>query len=276
MSLPQPKDGGFVLVTGAASGIGEALAHGLSKRGYDLLLADRDADSLEEVAGELRAEKQGEVRTHVCDLTVNARRNELIKLVLEGSGRRTLLGVCNNAGIMSYGRFDELPYAREKAMVEVNAVAVHHLCGRLLPTLVESGEGAVLNTASMAANQPLPNAATYAATKAFVHFFSEALHTELRETGVSVTSLQPMATRTALPENAGLADEAVAIPGPLWGSARSVAEEGIEAMIAGRRTVTPGLFNRVALSPAGRLMPRGFGLPALMRLVEARRRQIAG
>jgi hypothetical protein len=55
-----------------------------------------------------------------------------------------------------------------------------------------------------------------------------------------------------------------------------VAEAGIEGMIAGRRTVTPGLFNRVALSPAGRLMPRGFGLPALMRLVEARRRQIAG
>jgi short-subunit dehydrogenase len=274
MSLPKPDAGEFVLVTGAASGIGTELARGLARRGYGLLLVDVLGDELEVVASELRFEHGVEVGTHVCDLTVNARRNELTELAL--ASERELTGLCNNAGIMSYGPFHELPYKRERAMVELNATAVHHLCGALLPLLVERGRGAILNTASMAANQPLPNAATYAATKAFVHSFSEALHTELRGTGVSVTSLQPNATATKLPEHAGLSDEAIAIPGFLWASPKAVAEAGIEGMLSGRRTVTPGVVNRIALGPAGRYLPRGLGLPAFRAAVEARRRQIAG
>jgi len=272
VSLPKPGAGELVIVTGAASGIGTELARGLARRGYGLLLVDILGDELEVVADELRFEHGVEVETMVCDLTVNARRNELIARAANGD--RVLTGLCNNAGIMSYGPFHELPYKRERAMVELNSTAVHHLCGALLPDMVERGRGAILNTASMAANQPLPNAATYAATKAFVHSFSEALHTELRGTGVSVTSLQPNATATKLPENAGLADEAIAIPGFLWASPEAVAEAGIDGMLNGRRAVTPGIVNRLALGPAGRYLPRGIGLPALRAAVEARRRQV--
>ena len=83
MSLPRPTDSTFVLVTGAASGIGAELARGLSERGYGLLLVDRQGEQLEAVAEALRSQRTSKIETHVCDLTVNARRNELIKAVRE-------------------------------------------------------------------------------------------------------------------------------------------------------------------------------------------------
>ena len=252
----------MVLVTGAGAGIGAALARELARRGHGLLLVDRDGAALDAVAAGLDVD----VATRVCDLTVKRQRTELVRAVHRSD--RALVGVCNNAGIFGFGRFHELPYGREEEMVAVNAVAVHHLTGALLPGLVARGSGAILITASLAANQPMPGAATYAATKAFVHAFSEAIHTELRGTGVSCTSLQPNATRTEIAVNAGLAEQSDVLPAFLWASADDVARAGVEGMVRGRRTVVPGLHNRVITSPIGRFVPRTLGLP-LMRGVAA-------
>jgi short-subunit dehydrogenase len=258
MSLPPPSPDSIVLVTGAASGIGAELARQLAAREYNLLLVDRHGERLEQVAGELGAEKGVEVDAHVCDLSVDRQRRALTKALGE---ERALVGLCNNAGIFSFGRFHELPYEREAEMVRVNAVAVHHLTGALLPEMVRRGEGAVLNTASLAANQPLPSAATYAATKAFVHAFSEALHAELAGSGVSCTSLCPGATATDIRHSPGLDDAAEALPEFLWAKAEDVARAGIQGMLKGRRTVVPGVGNRLLLGPLGRHVPRGLGLP---------------
>lgn len=263
MSLPAPTPGTFVLVTGAAAGIGAELARLLAQRGHDLMLVDRDEERLENAAGSLRA--LVDVTTHVCDLTVKRRRDSLVAAVRRDP--RALVGLCNNAGIFSLGPFHELPYEREAEMVQVNAVAVHHLTAALLPMLVARGEGAILNTASLAANQPLPHCATYAATKAFVHSFSESLHEELRGTGVSCTSLQPGVTETRIAIAAGLQDEADTMPGFMWASAESVARAGIEGMVRGRRTVVPGLGNRVIAGPVGRFVPRRLGLPVVRAAV---------
>jgi short-subunit dehydrogenase len=265
MSLPRPTAGSFVLITGAASGIGTELARQLGAMGYDLLLADRDADGLAVVATEIRTSSGVEVEEQVCDLTVERSRKALITAVKDHPGQ--LVGVCNNAGIATLGKFHELPYAREKEMVGVNAVAVHHLTGALLPELIANGGGAVLNTASLAANQPLPNLATYAATKAFVHTFSEALHAELAGTGVSCTSLCPGATDTNLVSAAP--DAAELAPNALWADPAGVAKAAIEGMRKGRRTVVPGLANRAIIAPLGRHAPRSLGLPVIHTLLSS-------
>jgi short-subunit dehydrogenase len=266
MSLPRPKPGSFVLVTGAASGIGTELARQLGEMGYDLVLADRDEDGLGAVAAEVRQAASVEVESHVCDLTSERGRTALIKAIREHPGQ--LVGLCNNAGIASLGRFHEIPLKREREMVGVNAVAVHHIMGELLPILVENGEGAVLNTASLAANQPLPRLATYAATKAFVHTLSEAVHAELAGTGVSCTSLCPGATATNLVNIPGLDEDAHRIiPDQVWASPAGVARAGIDGMKRGRRAVVPGVANRAIIGPVGRHVPRSLGLPAVERLI---------
>jgi short-subunit dehydrogenase len=102
-----------------------------------------------------------------------------------------------------------------------------------------------------------------------VHSFSEAVHAELAGTGVSCTSLQPNVTATNIAVNAGLERESALIPDWLWASAESVARAGVEGMVEGRRTVVPGVANRIVVSPLGRHIPRAIGLP-IVRAVFAR------
>jgi hypothetical protein len=265
MSLPAPTDETHVLVTGAAAGIGAELARQLAVRGHHLLLIDRNGEGLGVIAAALRERHHVDVATREVDLSVRRGREDLIAQVR--SDPRALVGLCNNAGIFSLGRFDELPLERELEMVQVNAVAVHHLTGALLPAMVARGDGAILNTASLAANQPLPQLATYAATKAFVHSFSESIHAELAGTGVSCTSLQPNATATDIAVNAGLERESGLIPGFFWASPESVARAGIEGMVKGKRAVVPGAANRLVVGPLGRHLPRAIGLPVVRAAV---------
>src|SRR5439155_3540098 len=116
-----------------------------------------------------------EVRT--CNLASDRARANLVAAVREGG--REVVGVCNNAGFGSFGRFQELDLDREIEMVRTNVLALHHLTGAFLPGMVDRGTGAILNVASVAAFQPLPGNATYAATKAFVLSVTEALAADL-------------------------------------------------------------------------------------------------
>jgi short-subunit dehydrogenase len=129
--------------------------------------------------------------------------------------------------------------------------------------MVERGRGAVLNVASTAAFQPLPRQATYSATKAFVLAFTEALHSDLRGTGVQATVLCPGPVRTEFPETAGIADEADSVPSMLWSEPDFVAEQAIKGLERGKRVVVPGTLNRVG-AVGGAHAPRG----VLLRLAE--------
>jgi uncharacterized protein len=153
--------------------------------------------------------------------------------------------------------------------VRVNVEALHHLTGAFLGRMVAHGTGAILNVASTAAFQPLPGMATYAATKAFVQSFSEAIHAELAGTGVSVTCLSPGPTRTRFGEVAGFTGTDHATPGFLFARAEDVARAGIEAMVAGRRTSVPGLPNKLS-SAGGRVLPRTLLLPVARHVVADR------
>jgi short-subunit dehydrogenase len=266
MSLPGPEPSTAVVITGASSGIGTELARQLAERGYNLVLVARRRERLEELAGTLRA-RHG-VGVDLDDMPVGDpdARARLIGSLHEGE--REVVGLCNNAGFGTYGRFQELDFEREQEEVRVNVEAVHHLTGALLPRMLERGAGAILNVASVAGFQPIPYQATYAATKAFVLAFSEALHTDLLGTGVSCTALCPGPTKTEFVEVAEMQGLESNAPGFLWQGADEVAHEAIEGMVRGRRTVIPGATNKVT-AQAGRLTPRSVLLP-VMRAVYGR------
>ena len=235
MPLPPPSEDTTVLVTGASSGIGEAIARELDSRGYDLILVARSRERLEAIGKELGAE------TIAADLSSDRSRARVLRAV---KGR--IVGVVNNAGQAGFGDLLEHDVETEDAMVRTNVLALFELTNHLVRDLVERGEGSVLNIGSITAFAPFPNNATYAATKAFVQSFSEALHEELSGTGVSCTVASVGPTRTPIWErsNGGGLE---GLGGPLlWQDAEDVARAAVDAMIAGRRTVLPGLTNKVA------------------------------
>lgn len=256
-----------MLVTGASSGIGSELARELAARAYNVVLVARRAERLAALAEELRLTHGIHADVEPCDLVDPDARRALVA-GLE-AGERTVVGVCNNAGFGTVAAFHESDLEREQRVVRLNVEAVHHLTGAFLPRMVRDGAGAILNVASTAAFQPLPGFATYAASKAFVQSFSEAVHAELGGTGVSVTTLYPGFTRTEFGENANAADKEAAMPAFLFMDAPDVARLGVEAMIEGRRTAIPGLRNRVSMM-GGRMAPRSLLLP-LVRQVTGRR-----
>src|SRR5664280_1574882 len=189
MSLPQPDPSATILITGASAGIGEQLARQFAGVGHGVTLVARRRARLERLAAELRRDCGVETVVYAADLgDADARANVLAALQASG---RFVAGVCNNAGFGSSGPFADQPLDREREMVRVNVEALHHLTGAFLAPMIRRGEGAILNLASTAAFHPLPMAATYAATKAFVVSFSQALHAELAGTGVSCTVVCP-------------------------------------------------------------------------------------
>jgi uncharacterized protein len=267
MALPPPTLDATVLVTGASDGIGAALARELADRSHNVVVVARRVTRLRALARDLQREHGVIVDVEAVDLLDAEARAALVARLL--GGEREVVGVCNNAGFGSVGRFAELPLERERDIVRLNVEALHHLTGAFLGRMVEQGIGAVLNVASTAANQPVPGMATYAASKAFVQSFSEALHAELDGSGVSVTCLSPGPTRTRFGAVAGLEGSEHATPGFLFSDPAGVARAGVDGMVAGRRTVVPGVSNKLA-STGGRLIPRGLFLPLARRVAADR------
>jgi uncharacterized protein len=262
MALPPPTPGSTCLVTGASSGIGADIARELAERGYGVTLVARREERLQDLAEELAGDHEVQAETAAADVADAASRERLVKEV-ESRGL-TVEVLVNNAGYGSAGKFQELEAEREVGQVRTNVEAVVALCGEYVPRMVGRGRGAVLNTASTAAFQPLPRQATYAATKAFVLSFTEALHSDLHDTGVSATALCPGPVETEFGSVAGVEDSFESLPSFVVASARETAAAGVKAMEQGKRSVVPGMLN-VATSIGGRLTPRTVLMPLLRR-----------
>ncbi len=258
MSLPKPNSSSTVLVTGASSGIGTELARELARRGYGLTLVARRKERLTELAEELRSSHRVAVELHASDLGKQGSRTRLVTALNDSASN--VVGVCNNAGFGSFGRFHELDAENEAEMVHLNVNAVLELTAAFLPGMVSRRAGAVLNLGSVAGFQPIPGNATYAASKAFVNSFSEGVHTDLGGTGVSCSVLCPGPVSTEFGEVAG-AGESGSGPDFLWSKPSEVARAGVEAMVKGKRMVIPGLSNQAAAT-GGRFVPRSVLLPA--------------
>ncbi|MBV9088368.1 MAG: SDR family oxidoreductase [Mycobacteriaceae bacterium] len=255
MSLPAPSADATVVITGASSGIGTELARGLARRGYPLLLVARRRERLDELSDELRSEHSVAVEVMPLDLADGASREQLTQRITN----EPMAGVCNSAGFGTSGPFHELPIEREREEVTLNVTVLMELTHAALPGMIARGAGSVLNIASIAGFQPMPNMAVYSATKAFVQTFSEAVHEELHGTGVSCTVLCPGPVPT---EWAEIADAHQYSIGLAQVSPHDVAEEAIRGMLAGKRSVIPGLVPKAA-SLGGRFTPRSLLLPAL-------------
>lgn len=268
MALPPPSPGATVIVTGASSGIGAQIARRLTDLGHGVTLVARRADRLETLAAELRRATGVTVGVEACDLGDDAARWSLIGRISEADVH--VSGVVNNAGFGTYGRFDGLPLDREQAMVRLNVLALHELTGAFLWPMVEAGAGAILNVGSVAAFQPLPGFATYAATKSFVQTFSESLHAELAGTGVSVTTLSPGPVATEFGEVAGVGNIEDSAPGGAVPAA-DVAAAAVRGMLHGKRSVVPGVATK-GMVLGGRFVPRTLLLPAAKRAAGVRLR----
>jgi short-subunit dehydrogenase len=259
--LPQPRENTTVVVTGASAGIGAELARELARRGHALTLVSRRRKPLRALADEL----EGEHRVITCDLTDDADRARLIEELRAGP---TVIGLCNNAGSAGFGSILERAPEQELNTVRLNVLAFHDLAINLVRDMVRRGEGALLNAGSITAFAPLPHNTTYAATKAFVQSFSEALHAELSGTGVSSTVASFGPIRTEIWKSAGW--DVRGRGGDLvWQDADEAARAAVDAMVAGRRTVTPGLTNKLTVL-GYRFTPRAALLPVVRRVIPGR------
>ncbi|PFG28148.1 oxidoreductase [Corynebacterium renale] len=236
MSLPAPATDRYALITGASQGIGEAMARDLALAGHNLILVARRREVLEALAHELHEAHGVEVLVMAHDLSNPEEVTALISAIAD----RTIHILINSAGIASFGKFADADWNYEKDQFNLNATAVFRLTKAVVNPMIERGVGAICNVGSAAGNVPIPNNATYVFTKAGVNAFTEALHYELKGTGVTCTLLAPGPVRDAVvaEEDKSIVDKVV--PDALWTTYESCSKETLEAMAEGKRRIVPG------------------------------------
>ena len=245
--------GKTALVTGASSGIGEAIAHRLAAAGVNLVLVARSGAKLRKLSAELTTEYGVQAAVLTADLSRPHCGPSLYRQTQQVGIEVDIL--VNNAGFGTYGPFESLDAEVEQDEIAVNVAAVVSLSHAFLPAMLRRREGAILNTASTAAFQPAPYMAVYAATKAFVLSFSEALWAENRDRGVHVVALCPGAVETGFIGLLG--DESVRLT-PLFSSTlrpTQVAEQAMRALRSSSPTRIVGLTNWL-MAQSARFAPR--------------------
>jgi hypothetical protein len=238
------------LITGASTGIGREFAFTCARDGYDVVLVARSQPKLESLAAEIRQQSGRSARILPKDLSDPAAPRELFD-ELTRSGIDVEV-VVNNAGFGLVGRFWELDEAEQMEMIRLNTAALTHLCRLFLPGFIQRRRGGILNVASTAAFQPGPLMSVYYATKSYVVSFSEAIHNEARDYGVTVTCLCPGPTRTEFDKRAGATATKLFASGRAMDAARvaQIGWNGFKSrkplVIAGRLNATMAFLTRFA------------------------------
>lgn len=228
------------LITGASSGLGVQYARQLAPSCQSMVLVARRGDLMEKLAVDLRRSHPG--LTIYCvpqDLTVEADRLALFKQ-LEVNGLIPDLLV-NNAGMGDYGDFANADWPKLDAMLQVNVTALTHLCHGFLPGMIAEGRGAIINISSLASVLPIPDFAVYAATKAYVSSFSEALRMELREFNIPVLAVCPGPVHTGFGKVSMRDGNANALPARegFYTTQEQVVSDSIRALQADKARVYP-------------------------------------
>lgn len=247
------------LVTGPTSGIGSAFARRLAGHGYDLVLVARDQGRLDPLAADLRAAHGVGTEVLVADLSDPAARQPVLHRLAEAGRPIDLL--VNNAGAGTSGDFWTAPWPQLEAQLELNVTAVVQLTHAVLPRMVERGDGAVLNVASVA-GLIAGRGSTYAASKAYLVSFSEGLAARLAGTGVRMMALCPGFVRTEFHTRAGI--DMVDRAEGLWLDADDVVAAGLRDLARGAVVSVPDLRYK-AIVAGSRVIPR-----ALIRAVASR------
>lgn len=240
------------LITGASSGLGLEFARQLAPRVKVLVLVARREERLQEIAADLVDQHSRlQVRVFPCDLVDDGQRAGLLRRLLQADLTPDCL--INNAGMGDYGAFERSEWPKTKNMIRLNMEALTHLTHALLPGLTAQ-RGAILNVSSLASTLPIPDFAVYAASKAYVTSFSEALRLELRDQGVRVLATCPGPVKTNFGDNAKRdstrklpTQEAFYVP------AEQVVGDSLKALRRDRPRVFPGLKVAAAATLIGLL-----------------------
>jgi uncharacterized protein len=263
VSLPEPSAESIALVTGASSGIGEQFARQLSERGHRVALVARREEQLSKLSGELGGPERAVVIP--ADLTVEAERDRVAQRIEQLGARVEIL--VNNAGHGVYQPFAESGREAELRQLHLLVEAPVDLMARYLPGMVERGRGAVINMSSSAGLQPLPFNAGYSAAKAHLLFLSEAVHTEVKNSGVTITAVCPGPVPSGFQEASDAGYFAERLPKFTFVSPERVARDALRAAERGEISVIPGGPQvRLAFGP-NRRMPRWMVLPISKRLM---------
>lgn len=242
-------DGCNAVITGASSGIGREFARALADRAQSIVLVARRRDRLEELRAELTARRPAlRVRVCVADL---ARTDDLKKLLASLAPDDLQIDLLiNNAGLGDMGAFATSDPTRLEQILLVNTMALTLLTRELLPAMLRKGRGGILNVSSSAGFLPIPQFSVYAASKAYVTSFSEALRAELRGTGVRVCALCPGPVHTEFTQVAQRTPQSSPPPGAemIYVSAADVARAGLEAMEKDRPLIIPGFFMKIGMA----------------------------
>jgi short-subunit dehydrogenase len=236
------------LVTGASSGIGEAMAHELGRAGVPTVLVARRRDRLQEIADAYDG-------FEVLEADLTTRSGQAVVMARIGSSSSPVDLVVNNAGFGTSGSFHELDVDRVTDEIELNVVALTRLSSAALEAMVGRGRGWLLNVSSVVSFQSAPNLAVYAATKAFVTSFTESVHAELKGTGVVATALCPGLTRTEFQSVSSTESYNEQVPDFMWSTAEDVARTGLRDTAAGKVISVPGAVYKTTVAISG-ITPR--------------------
>jgi short-subunit dehydrogenase len=232
------------LISGASAGIGRALAKVFAEHGFDLVVVARRQDELETLANSLQIAHGIEVTAITSDLTAPQAAQNLFQAVQRRGIHVEVL--VNNAGINFHGDFKDITLEDHLELLQLNIVALTALTHLYVRPMVEHGHGRILNVASLGAFQPVPTLGVYAASKAYVLSFTEALAVELAGTGVTVTALCPGFTDTAMMTIASATTgHPTPVPSLLIANAAQVAREGYQACMQGETVHISGRVNQL-------------------------------
>lgn len=233
----------FALITGASKGIGKAIAEQLASRGYNVLLVARSEQLLLKVASNLSSQYKIQTDILPIDLSNADAPQNVYQWCIEKNYPVSIL--VNNAGYGLSGSFDRFSPQENLNMMQVNMAALVHLCQLFLPMLRQQKESYILNIASSAAYQAIPNLSVYSATKAFVLRFSRGLRQELKGSSVSVTAISPGATDTDFVVRARIGEKGIQTAKKVNMTPEKVAELSVRAMFAKKAELITGIINKV-------------------------------
>jgi len=239
-----------VLITGASSGIGREFAYIFAEKKNNLVLVARNKDKLAQIAAD--CEKKYNIKATVLsyDLSKVESATSLHNAIKQH--KITVDVLINNAGFGQYGPFGKSDFDRNLDMINLNVTTLVALTSLFVKDMVARNQGQILNIASTAAFQPVPNFAVYGATKAFVLSFTEALHYELKDTKVSASVLCPGPTSTGFEQAADMDGSKLFKNGVM--NAKTVAQIGYNGLQKNKMTVVPGFKNKF-LSIASNMTP---------------------
>jgi short-subunit dehydrogenase len=243
--------GKVALVTGASSGIGKAYARELAAKGSHVIVVARSKNKLEALAKELSAKYGIKAYALACDLSKPGAASQLAEQIAALGLNVSIL--INNAGFGTHGRFEEISSEREQEMISLNVSSLVGMTHQFLPYMQQQKDGIIVNVASLGSFQPIPYMATYAATKAFVLSFTEAIWAENRHLGVRVLALCPGTTKTEFFDVIGTTE----MPGGINGTPESVVKAGFRGIEKGRSYIIDGT-NNYWLAQSSRFLTRRY------------------